>query len=201
MRGFMSEELRYPFAVYRSVMAYLGAALAGLLFGAGDQFLGSPHAAWAANVSALSAPWLLLPFAVGVSQNMWRRAAVLGLVASLCAVFAYCAMILSPLEGGPLMPHAWATWAVARTQAHWFVAALLSGPLYGVLGQRWRVLRWWPSALAAAGAVCLEPFALALVGRLNGPPWLYAGEIALGVVLFALFVRALAARRRIDPAP
>src|SRR5262249_58567658 len=48
-------------------MAYVLAALAGLAFGAADQYLGSFSAlgGWTAAVSGLSAPWLLLPFVAG----------------------------------------------------------------------------------------------------------------------------------------
>jgi hypothetical protein len=50
-------------------------------------------------VSGLSAPWLLLPFLVGWTQERARRAAVAGLVVTLAALAGYFAMTLSPIEG------------------------------------------------------------------------------------------------------
>lgn len=56
-------------------------------FGAGDQYLGSLSAhPWGADVSLLSAPWLVLPFLAGATRREPRRAAALGLAcaAALC---------------------------------------------------------------------------------------------------------------------
>jgi len=85
-------------------MAFLVIVIGGLLFGAGDQYLGTIHAVnsmgwWSESVSLLSAPWLILPFFVGSTQRRPRRAAVAGLVVSLSALAGYFAMTLSPMEG------------------------------------------------------------------------------------------------------
>jgi hypothetical protein len=39
----------------------------------------------------------------------------------------------------------------------WFLGAMVSGPLYALLGHRWRVTRSWPLALAGTVPVMLEP--------------------------------------------
>jgi hypothetical protein len=68
-----------------ALVAYFVAAAVGLAFGAADQYLGSRSALgpWAWTVSGMSAPWLVLPFVVGMTQERGRRAMALGLVVTL----------------------------------------------------------------------------------------------------------------------
>lgn len=170
-------------------MLYLLAAVTGLLFGGGVEHLGSlAFGPWGWTASQLSAPWLLLPFVLGMAGKDAGRAAALGLIGTLCAVAGYVLMLsygfgsLHALEL-PVIVHE------AGTQLRWFVAGTVSGPVYGVLGQRWRRFRWWPSAVLAAGSLALEPVALVLVGRTFGPSGVYVAEAMAGVVLGACFVR------------
>src|SRR2546430_6613214 len=75
------------------------------LFGAGDQYLGSfSMHPWMADVSLLSAPWLVLAFAAGYTQREPRRAALLGLGCTFAALVGYGPMTLSPFEGADLTP-------------------------------------------------------------------------------------------------
>ncbi|MCL8209300.1 MAG: hypothetical protein K6V97_14710 [Actinomycetia bacterium] len=180
-------------------MLYVLAASVGLLFGgAVEQLGGLPFAPWAWTTSQLSAPWLLLPFAFGTAAQRAAKAAALGLTVTLCGLVGYVLM-LSGAAGHS--PHGLTPSVVlheARTQAPWFVAGSVSGPLYGVLGQRWRCFRWWPSALLAAGALALEPVALVAVGRTFGPSQVYIAESAAGLALGAWFVTCT--RRRVRAA-
>jgi len=173
-------------------MIFAVAALVGVVFGAADQYLGSltpfvALGAWTVSVSQMSAPWLLLPFAFGCTQDRARRAILLGLVATLAALAGYFAMAVSPLEGVALgqIPHA----ALAEissnfTPAHPVIlGGLVTGPLFGLLGQRWRVSRSWIVAALIAGAFLLEPLARVADGQLLGPTWVWAAEIALGIGL------------------
>jgi hypothetical protein len=59
-----------------SPMAYFVALVCGFTFGAADQYLGSRVVlgAWAPTVSMISAPWLLLSFVAGMTQEGRRRA-------------------------------------------------------------------------------------------------------------------------------
>ena len=75
------------------------------------------------------------------------------------------------------------------------VGGLLTGPLFGLLGQRWRTRRSWLSAALIAGALCLEPAARWGAGRLSPPALAWQIEIAAGAAL------ALFRRRRRDPRP
>src|SRR5436853_7609565 len=90
---------------YRSFVAYLVAVVLGLAFGAADQYLGSRTVTlgpWAATAAQLSAPWLVLPFLIGVSQQRARKAAVLGLVVTMSALLGYFALTCSPMAGVPI---------------------------------------------------------------------------------------------------
>ena len=68
-------------------------------------------------------------------------------------------MTLSPLEGVPLSGFAAGLRALLLNggphgaHAPWVVAGLVTGPLYGLLGQPWRVHRSWISATLVTGAL------------------------------------------------
>jgi hypothetical protein len=152
-------------------VAYLLAAFLGLAFGAADQYLGSLSTLglWASTVSLMSAPWLLLPFIVGMTQERPWRAMALGLLAISAAQAGYFVMTYSPIEI-PIWTFARFTTgvvAIATTNTVYILGALVTGPLFGLLGQRWRIRRSRVSAALVAGALCLEPLALWATGRLS----------------------------------
>ena len=91
-----------PRACYSSSVVFLVAIVVGLLFGAGDQYLGSIDARslWTVSASLLSAPWLVFPFLFGCSQLRAGRAIKVGLVATVAALSGYFLMIMLPFEGG-----------------------------------------------------------------------------------------------------
>lgn len=139
-------------------MAALVALLLSAAFGAGTQFLGSlVHHPWGADVASLSAPWLVLAFAAGCTQRTPLRAAMTGLVSTYAALAGYLLMTDSPVEG--------AHYSLANARGFLMsnvavvAGSLVTGPLFGWLGQRWRERRALGGALLAAGALCLEPVA------------------------------------------
>jgi hypothetical protein len=163
------------------------ALLLAALFGAGDQYLGSfSMHPWMADVSLLSAPWLLLPFLAGWTQREPKRAALLGLGCTFAALLGYGLMTLSPFESAEL------TTATARgflvSSSRIFLGALMTGPLFAWLGYRWRVERDWRGALATAAALCLEPLAHAIR---SGTVRL--AELAAGLALAGYFAVRIAA--------
>jgi len=176
-------------------VAYVLAALSGLAFGAGDQYLGSMSwlGPWTSTTAQVSAPWLVLPFVVGMTQARSRRAMVLGLVTTLAALFGYFAMTYSPMQ-----IHPWSfsrfTTGIAAVAASGYnpifiVGGMVTGPLFGFLGQRWRARRWWVSAALVAGAFFLEPIARWLTGQLPySAPSVWGVEVALGAVITLAFV-------------
>jgi hypothetical protein len=135
-----------------TVVAILVGAAA---FGAIDQYLGAQYSPFLIEVSGLSAPWLLLPFLAGASWPVARQAALLGLATTLLAVAAYSFMTASPMEGVHLTPQMYLD-TLAR-QWPWLAGGLVTGPLYGWLGHRFRSRRSWAVGLLAALAVLLEP--------------------------------------------
>jgi hypothetical protein len=183
---------------------FLVATLLGLAFGAGDQFLGSRSISlglWASTAAQMSAPWVILPFVLGVTQLNARRAALLGLVVTVSALFGYFAMTYSPIEIHPWSVERFTTGMVAitireRYNALYILGGLVTGPLFGLLGQRWRVRRSWVSAALVAGALCLEPLARWAVGQLMPPAHVWGVEVASGAVLAAAFAYALIAWQR-----
>jgi hypothetical protein len=184
-------------------VAFLVAVVAGIAFGAGVQYLGTLTAGavlgtWAWTVSGLSAPWLVLPFLAGMTQSNVRRAMALGLVVSLAALLGYFAMTYSPVEGTPLREFLPGMLTMMRSGYNplWIAGGVVAGPLYGLLGQRWRVTRWWVSAALVACALCLEPLARSASGTLSPHPMVWATEVAVGIVVGAAFVVGMVAARR-----
>jgi hypothetical protein len=177
--------------------------LGGLLFGMGDQYLGTTHVlvhtgGWTTTVSNMSALWLVLPFLAGWSQRTTRRAVAAGALVTAAAFAGYFALTLSPLEGVAVGQAAAGLAPLVRGQLPWLVGGVFAAPAYALLGYRWRTLRAWSSALAVAGALCLEPVAWIVVGLRGrfsdpGPAWI--GEIAAGVCA-ALVLAAVRARSR-----
>ncbi len=186
-------------------MAFFLAALLGLAFGAADQQLGTLTAElgpWTSTAAQMSAPWLVLPFLIGLTQSDARRAAVLGLVVTASALIGYFAMTYSPLEIHPWTLDRFTSGFVAVTTSGYnplyILGGLVTGPLFGLLGQRWRLRRSWISAAIVAGALCLEPLARSASGQLMPPARVWAAEVAFGVVVTALFAYALMAQRRLE---
>lgn len=167
----------------------MGVAIALVLsaaFGAGDQYLGSGHVfgiGWPTDVSLLSAPWLVLAFVAGCTQRDPRRAALLGFGCTAAALLGYFLLTDSPAE------NAHYTLANARgffiSEHRVLLGAVVTGPLFGWFGQRWRTRRAIAGALVTAAALCLEP----LARRSSVDPIRYRAvwlaEIAAGLMLAA----------------
>jgi Family of unknown function (DUF6518) len=200
MRGHPGSRPGYPRRV-----AYVIAVIAGLVFGAGDQYLGTLAAGsflgtWSWTVSGMSAPWVIAPFLAGMTQDRSRRAIKLGLVVTLSALAGYFAMSHSPMEGAALKEF-WPRVVRMITTGFnpaWIAAGLVTGPLFGFLGNRWRVARWWVSAAAFVGSLCLEPLARLPVGMLSANPIVWAAEVATGAIAAAWFVHEIANGRRVS---
>jgi Family of unknown function (DUF6518) len=180
-------------------MAYLVAAIAGLLFGAADQYFGSRSTLlpWSAGISGMSALWLALPFLVGMTQTKARRAIALGLVATLAALAGYFAMTYSPMENVPTdrFFSGVARMVSSGQNPFWILGGLVTGPLFGFLGHRWRVSRSWASAALITAALCLEPLLRGAVGQLTTPARVWGAEVAAGIVVGAAFAVSIATSR------
>ena len=172
------------------------ALLLSAALGAFDQYLGSGHVAgitWATDVSLLSAPWILLAFVAGATQRDPRRAALLGLACTYAALLGYGVMTLSPAEGAHVTLSSVRGFLYSERAV--IIGGLVTGPLFGWIGQQWRSGKMLAGALLVAAALCLEP----LARRLSIDPISYArvtvAEVAAGLLLAAALVVGHAARR------
>ena len=169
------------------------------LFGAIDQYVGSLTRVWAPawQVSALSAPWLVLPFLVGSTQRRPARAAVVGTVGTLVALAAYGAMTDSPIEHAAFTMANYS--AFVRSNLLWFMGALVTGPAFGWLGHRWRVARAPYAAAVTSAVVLLEPLVHLLDARGAAPIGVVLiGEIVVGLALGSWFAWGSGRSRSID---
>src|SRR4051794_24835968 len=155
-------------------------------FGAVDQYLGSfSMHPWMADVSLLSAPWLVLPFLAGCTQREARRAALLGLGCTFAALLGYLLMTLSPIEGARLTASGVAGYAQSSQRV--LVGGLVPGPLFAWLGHLWRFHGAWWAALATSAALCLEPLARIEAREPIRSSTVLLAEIAAGLALAAAF--------------
>jgi hypothetical protein len=180
-------------------LVFLVAVVLGLCFGAADQYLGSLQVPglWTVSLSLLSAPWLVLPFVFGCSQLRARRAAMLGLVVTLSALLGYFLMIMGPFEGGHASLSLREIRGLLVSNKLNIAGGFVTGPLYGLLGQRWRTRRSWTSAIFVAGALCLEPLAQTAAGdNSSGASTVWPFEVLAGIALATYFLVAGVAYRR-----
>jgi hypothetical protein len=191
-------------------MAVVLTVVLAFAFGGADQYLGSLLAhPWAADVSLLSAPWLVLPFLAGWTQREPKRAALLGLACTLSALLGYGLMTLSPIEGAELTVTTIRGFVLSSSPV--IVGGLLTGPLFGWFGNRWRNDRAWLGALAVAVAFCLEPLAreildgvvladvdgVVLAGHAISFRTVAVGEVVVGLAMVVyVAAAALAAQAR-----
>lgn len=172
--------------------------LAGGIYGAADQYLGSriQLGEWTVAVSQMSAPWLALAFLAGTWPNHRTHAVAIGAATTFAAVAGYMLMTLSPVEG--VAPSAIHWLAEIRSQLHVIVPASLTGPLFGWLGWRWRRESSLVPALLVAALFALEPLARALAGQQVASRSLaWPVEVVTGAALAATataFRRAAASR-------
>jgi hypothetical protein len=166
-------------------------------FGGGTQYLGSMSShPWGADVSLLSAPWLLLAFLAGWTQREPRRAALLGLACTLSALVGYGLMTLSPVENAQLSRHSAAAFVISQSVV--IFGALFTGPLFGWFGQRWRTDRGWLGALVTAAAVCLEPLVRIPGGHTIRFPAVWIAEVAAGIAMAIYFFAGARGGRAVE---
>lgn len=176
-------------------MAIVVALALSLVFGGADQYLGSLSMhPWGADISLLSAPWLLVAFLAGWTQREPRRAALLGYACTLSAFVGYGLMTLSPMENADLNMQSAA--AFVRSEMLWLAGAVFTGPLFGWFGSRWRTEHAWLDALATAAAVSLEPLVRIPAGRAIRYRSVWIAEVAVGLVMLAYVITQSVAARR-----
>ena len=175
-------------------MVVVVALVVSAAFGAGDQYLGSMSwHPWAADASLLSAPWIVLAFLAGYTQRAPKRAALVGVACTGAALLGYGLMTLSPVENAVLTGRSAA--GFVQSEGRVILGALVTGPLFGWLGYRWRTKGDWLAAMATACLLCLEPPARFSAGDAIRFRAVWATEVAAGLAL-ALAVAVSARRAR-----
>jgi hypothetical protein len=104
-------------------------------------------------------------------------------------------MTLSPLEDAHASGAA--VWAFAASEARMIAGGLVTGPLFGWLGSRWRRDRRPLGAIVVAAAVCCEPAAHAADGGTRLLPAVWAGEVAVGVAILLVVAFGASAGRTV----
>jgi len=90
-------------------------------------------------------------------------------------------MTLSPLENAHYSASTVVALIVSETGV--LIGGVVTGPLFGWFGQRWRAQRAWRGALATAALVCLEPLVRDLVGHAIRSPAVLLAEVAVGLMM------------------
>lgn len=168
------------------------------------------------TIGGLSTPWVLIPFVAGALCLRRLSGALMGLAATMFALAGWylCATLLEDLGGHGFFGDLRLEFGANQV---WFLAGLLSGPLFGAFGSWWHARRRLPAAVVAGALLMGEPlvmFALTglhaahvLHGGGNGVPMLLAvvtnywvsGTLSIVVLvcefLLGAVVAALAVRR------
>lgn len=172
------------------------ACLAALIFGAGDQYVGSLSAhPLGADISGLSAPWLVLPFLAGALQRTGRRAVVAGAACTLFALVGYTAMTFSAIENAHFSLAGLAGF-LRGGNFRWFAAGALTGPLFGLLGHRWRVRGALWAGLSVAAIIVLEPAARHVYGNVIRSSEVATSEVCVGAAAGVAVALSWAIRQR-----
>jgi hypothetical protein len=179
-----------------------------LLFGVAVAVVKGGDAGVRDSLGNISAPWLLLPFIAGRTTRRPLAGASVGLLACLTALAGFYVAEAFVLDLGPhsVLTDLELTLPTGRV---YVVAGLVCGPMFGALGG---VRTPWRRGLDAAVVGLLlagEPLTVYLYQRAQGMPpsesgmvtaypSLWAGEVILGVLASALWLRAGRRRQRVQ---
>jgi hypothetical protein len=160
------------------------ALAAGLIAGGVTQLLQGILPAAIGSFANSATPWLAVAFAVGSTASRWWLAAIAGAVTLLAALVGYYGLVQlrygygAELRGAVLL---------------WLIAAVVGGPVFGVVGRWWRGDGPWPRA---TGPALLGASALAEGVYLAGIPTVAsAGPLFVAV---GLAIPVVLGRRRDD---
>ena len=98
-------------------------------------------------------------------------------------------MTYSPMEGADRSLLVGIAVVTSGGNPLYVLVGSMTGPVFAWLGYRWRVERWWASAVAVVAALCLEPLARRTMGEVLAPTAVWVSEIVVGVAVAVLFAR------------
>ena len=170
--------------------------LAGIAFGVLVAVVKGQNADIRGALGKTSAPWIVLPFfAVARFGRVWQ-AALAGLAVTLASLLAFYVSEAAILDLGP---HPW--WEDLRLTAGTFNIyekwGFVSGLLYGTLGWLWAYRSKVLAGIAVGLAFLAEPLMVYMAkraglwgggGLFDHTPWIWIGEIAIGLTLVVLVV-------------
>lgn len=189
--------------------AWLPAAIA---FGVAAGIFKGNEVGLRAGIGNLSAPWLLLALLPGMRCDTPRRGAVTGLGATLAALLGFYAALTGVLAGqlgggGPLREFV----VEASANRIYFLAGLVTGPLFGALGAL--LGRRAPrSGWVVAGALLMTEIAVVAAAQghqlLPAPVYFswavddwrpYVGESLIGAVMVVAALWRIRRRQPLSP--
>src|SRR5881275_146458 len=118
-----------------------------------------------ADLGNVSTPWLLVPFLAGARSRKAGPGALLGLAATMSALFGFYVLtsLLVDLGNHGIVQDLGRELEANRI---YLASGLLSGPLFGALGAWWRRSRSLGASVVAGTLLVGEPIVLAGVGAL-----------------------------------
>jgi hypothetical protein len=156
--------------------------LAALVKGAGGDGVGTLPTLRIA-VTDLSAPWLLVAFLAGRRATRLAAGALLGFLATMSALLGFYLLVslvlAADLGGDGILGNAGQTLWANRI---YLAGGVLTGPLCGALGARWRATRTGSVALVAGVLLAGEPLVLTGIGVLL--PATVVGRDAIRIAVF-----------------
>jgi hypothetical protein len=132
------------------------------------------------DIGNLSAPWLLVAFVAGTRTNRWELGALLGVLATMFALFGFYLLfsVLLDLGGSGIADNfGRALWA----NRVFLASGAISGPLFGALVAWWRKRRSMSAGVLVGALLIGEPVVLALLGILS--PVTVVGRDAISIAV------------------
>jgi Family of unknown function (DUF6518) len=182
------------------------ALTAAFLFGAVVGVLKGQGAGLADALGNLSTPWLLVPLFAGSLLNA-RQGAILGTIATMLALSGFYFAVAATSDYGLSGVRAGLGLAF-HANARYFLAGLVSGPLFGMLGGWWRRRNSVRASLLVGLLLVGEPLVIAVAGSIrvlsrysgSSQPALRVGELLVGVAVIAWALIRQARHQRRAPA-
>ena len=141
----------------------------------------------------LSAVWVVVPFLAGTRYRRIWQAVAIGTATTMVAFFGFYLAEAAILDLGT---HSWQTRiSLTLGSGHVYETwGLLSGAVYGALGGLWATRSRLIGPVAVGLAFLCEPLIVLFLVRANiwgggglfQYPWLWLGEVAVGVAMIAL---------------
>jgi hypothetical protein len=126
-------------------------------------------------VGSLSTPWILIAFLAGTLCLRIAAGTLLGLATTISALCGWylCATLVEDLGGHGFLGDLRLEFAANRI---YFLAGLVSGPVFGALGSWWRRSRTLPSTAVAGALLMGEPLVMAGLTALHASGVLHYGS-------------------------